>query len=289
MYDADAQRTVGGALKRRPAMHALSGKPGMPADGLARHAPASGRRDVPPPSGARVESVPALSVDHGEGPPSGETRLDAARVSTGRWYVAADYRRRVPSLLAVLALHVLIFALFLSYRRTESPLTPAAAIQAQLITAPRVVEAPPPLKPVTLKQPPMQIVVPAPIVAIADPAALPATAPPSAAVPAAVNAPPAPAPVSPPRFDAAYLRNPAPVYPLQARRLRERGTVLLRVEVSAAGGALQVMVEQGSGWPLLDDAALAAVRHWRFEPARRGSEPVAAWVLVPIEFDLRRR
>jgi protein TonB len=57
--------------------------------------------------------------------------------------------------------------------------------------------------------------------------------------------------------------------------------------VSAQGGALQVLIERGSGWQLLDAAALSAVKHWRFEPARRGREPVAAWVLVPIEFDLR--
>jgi protein TonB len=214
--------------------------------------------------------------------------LDAARVSTARTRFAAGYGRRVPCLMAVVALHVLLFALFLSHRRAASPSTPAVSIRARIVTEPRTIEPPPPLKPVTLKRPSMQIVVPAPIVAIAEPAA-PAPAPRSVKVPAAAaRLAPAPAPVSPPRFDAAYLRNPAPVYPLRARRMHEQGTVLLRVEVSAAGEALQVIVERGSGWPLLDKAALTAVRQWRFEPARRGSEPVAAWVLVPIEFGIRR-
>ncbi|HNH24426.1 MAG TPA: energy transducer TonB, partial [Accumulibacter sp.] len=37
----------------------------------------------------------------------------------------------------------------------------------------------------------------------------------------------------------------------------------------------------------LDDAARAAVEHWRFVPARRGNDAVESSVLVPIQFDLR--
>ena len=36
----------------------------------------------------------------------------------------------------------------------------------------------------------------------------------------------------------------------------------------------------------LDDAARATVLRWKFVPARRGSEPVPAWVLIPISFRL---
>jgi protein TonB len=41
-----------------------------------------------------------------------------------------------------------------------------------------------------------------------------------------------------------------------------------------------------SGFPRLDQAATSAVRHWTFVPARRGTEPVSAWVLVPLTFTL---
>lgn len=95
-----------------------------------------------------------------------------------------------------------------------------------------------------------------------------------------------PEPVSAPRFDAGYLHNPAPAYPLQSRRLNEEGRVLLRVLVSAQGIALSVQLNQSSGHARLDEAALEAVRQWRFVPAKRGAEAVECWVLVPILFGL---
>lgn len=89
------------------------------------------------------------------------------------------------------------------------------------------------------------------------------------------------------RFDAAYLNNPAPTYPPFSLRLHEEGRVLLRVNVSAAGGALAVQLAQSSGHPRLDKAAREAVTRWRFVPASRGGEPIDAWVLVPIHFSLQ--
>ena len=89
------------------------------------------------------------------------------------------------------------------------------------------------------------------------------------------------------RFDADYLSNPAPAYPSLSRRLGEQGKVVLRVLVSAVGQAQQVELKTGSGFPRLDQSAQDAVRRWRFVPARRGNDAVAAWVQVPIVFDLK--
>ncbi len=86
------------------------------------------------------------------------------------------------------------------------------------------------------------------------------------------------------RFDADYLHNPAPAYPAQSRRLKEEGTVLLLVRVSVEGTPLSVEIRNSSGFERLDEAGLQAVRQWRFVPAKRGSENVAASVLVPIQF-----
>lgn len=91
----------------------------------------------------------------------------------------------------------------------------------------------------------------------------------------------------PPRFDANYLNNPAPVYPPLSRRLGEQGRVLLRVYVEPDGVASRVEINSGSGFERLDHAALSAVRKWRFVPARQGSAAVGAWVVVPIHFSLR--
>lgn len=93
--------------------------------------------------------------------------------------------------------------------------------------------------------------------------------------------------VIPPRFDAAYLQNPAPTYPPLSRRMGEEGRVILRVFVEPDGRPSQVDIRTGSGSPRLDQAALDAVRRWKFVAAKQGNEAVGAWVLVPIVFSLK--
>lgn len=93
-------------------------------------------------------------------------------------------------------------------------------------------------------------------------------------------------PISPPRFDAAYLNNPLPVYPNLSRRLREVGVVQLRVRVNAAGEPLEIQLFKSSGFTRLDDSALAAVKKWKFQPARQNGNAVEAWVIVPLDFSL---
>jgi protein TonB len=90
-----------------------------------------------------------------------------------------------------------------------------------------------------------------------------------------------------PGFGAAYLDNPPPEYPRMSQRRGEEGTVLLWVAVAADGRPVDWRVERSSGHERLDRAALDAVAGWRFEPARRGRLPVAATVLVPMEFRLQ--
>jgi protein TonB len=92
--------------------------------------------------------------------------------------------------------------------------------------------------------------------------------------------------LSPPRFDADYLRTPPPEYPSFARRRGEEGRVLLRVQVNADGLPRHIEIRTSSGSGRLDEAALEAVRRWKFVPARRGDEAVEAWVLVPVAFSL---
>ncbi|MGH7397396.1 MAG: energy transducer TonB [Candidatus Rokuibacteriota bacterium] len=79
-----------------------------------------------------------------------------------------------------------------------------------------------------------------------------------------------------------------PAYPSAPRRLGIQGTTMLRVHVMADGRIGDVLVERSAGHPDLDEAAMQAVRRWRFEPARRGVDAVAMWVLLPVEFRLTR-
>jgi protein TonB len=164
--------------------------------------------------------------------------------------------------------------------------------------APRVAKPAPPPKPKPaplvatqaaepLPAAPQPVIEPPKAVEVARPE--PVKVPEAAVAPApvALAAPaPAPAPIVPPRFDAAYLENPAPAYPALARRMHEQGKVLLRVFVTERGGAERVELRASSGSARLDQAALETVRHWRFVPARQGADPVSAWVVVPISFSL---
>lgn len=104
---------------------------------------------------------------------------------------------------------------------------------------------------------------------------------------APVNAEVAPLPVDAPKFNAAYLSNPAPVYPRRSRMLEEEGIVKLKVHVSADGKAIDVQLSKSSGFSRLDDAAFAAVQNWRFVPAKRGDQSIEGWVIVPVSFKLR--
>ena len=78
-----------------------------------------------------------------------------------------------------------------------------------------------------------------------------------------------------------------PGYPATARRLGIQGTTMLRVHVLVDGRVGDVLVQETAGHPDLDQAAAEAVRRWRFDPARRGNDPVAMWVLLPVEFRLK--
>lgn len=79
-----------------------------------------------------------------------------------------------------------------------------------------------------------------------------------------------------------------PIYPPAARRAGVEGTTLLKVHVHSNGGIAEVRVERSAGHAALDQAAADAVSKWHFQPARSGSEPVAIWVLIPVEFRLQR-
>jgi protein TonB len=105
--------------------------------------------------------------------------------------------------------------------------------------------------------------------------------PPPKPVPAPAPVPtPAPAPrVSNPQAEGAYQskarsqidRNKR--YPDEAQRLGMSGAVLVRYVIGRDGHLIRAEVEQSSGYPLLDKAALQAVKNTRFDPM-----PPDAWV-----------
>ncbi|WP_406850393.1 energy transducer TonB, partial [Chromobacterium phragmitis] len=152
---------------------------------------------------------------------------------------------------------------------------------------------PAPSKPVAQPKPDLQPVkapaeTPVPAKAISV-AAAPAAPAPAAEAPKNAGGKPdgRDLPVTEPQSSGGYLKNPAPPYPTVSREEGEEGTVRLRVLVSAQGAPQEVSVHDSSGFPRLDRAALAAVKRWRFIPAKRGGEAIAYPFIVPIEFSLK--
>ena len=209
----------------------------------------------------------------------------------------AQLNSRGVGLAVTLALHGALLVVLLSYAPVRHAMRDAAPIIVSLIQAPAAEKPVTPPKPLparpTAKPMPQRIIepVPMPDIAVPTPSTF-TTLVPDAAVPAP-EVPQAPVsdtplPVVPPSFNAAYLDNPAPVYPPLARRSGEQGRVVLRVHVTASGAAETVELRTSSGSPRLDQAAIETVKRWRFVPARQGDQAVAAWVLVPINFALER-
>ena len=83
-------------------------------------------------------------------------------------------------------------------------------------------------------------------------------------------------------------RNPQPVYPVDAWRAGRAGRVVLLVRVDDRGHVQDARVHNSSGTRSLDNAALEAVRRWKFRPALSGNRPVEHQVLVPVRFRIER-
>jgi protein TonB len=91
---------------------------------------------------------------------------------------------------------------------------------------------------------------------------------------------------SEPDYQARYLNNPRPAYPIVARRMGWQGRVILNVEVLSEGGCGSVNLYRGSGHEVLDNAAINTVKSWRFIPARHAGGAVTQWFKVPVNFSL---
>jgi periplasmic protein TonB len=194
----------------------------------------------------------------------------------------------------VIALHAGIFLLILA-ARTVAPKIMEMPLIVDLLQPPETRKEPEakPL-PVVRPQPVRQKPVPVPKAPIPVIETTTSTAPaPVTAIAAppenkAVSAAPAEESFSQARFDANYLRNPAPPYPALSKRMGEEGKVVLRVSVNPQGSADSVDIKTSSGSPRLDESAQKTVRNWKFVPAKRGDTPVQSWVLVPIIFKLEQ-
>jgi len=198
--------------------------------------------------------------------------------------------QRAAPLAAVVALHAAAVAALLQAPGVRERMVHAVPLFVRFVSEPPSRPPHPRLALQLALREPLQATIPLPQVVIEQSrptVTVAAREIPSVAVPGSASpehvAPPA---IDAPRFDLAYLRNPAPAYPPLSRRLHEQGRVLLWVRVSAQGEAREVRVQASSGSARLDQAATEAVRRWRFSPARQGGEKIEGVALVPIAFTL---
>jgi TonB family protein len=84
-----------------------------------------------------------------------------------------------------------------------------------------------------------------------------------------------------------YRENIPPVYPEIARARGYEGIVLVSAEILHTGRVEQAKIRKSSGYSILDQSALNAVKTWRFEPAKKSGRPFTMWVEVPIKFVLK--
>lgn len=198
-----------------------------------------------------------------------------------------------PVLILSLLAHLVVLYLISHHRKSETKPPPTIETVSITMLAPENPQAvqpepPTPAPPQETKVKPVVQQTPEPVRSTA-----PSTMPVVEATPApsppvqTTQATPSPT-VTEPRFDAAYLNNPAPVYPNMSRRLRETGMVQLRVRVDSTGLPTDVVLAKSCGYSRLDDAALAAVRRWKFQPAMRDGTAIEATVVVPVEFSLEK-
>jgi periplasmic protein TonB len=78
----------------------------------------------------------------------------------------------------------------------------------------------------------------------------------------------------------------APIYPEFARQARAQGMVIIEAILDATGQVASVKVLHSQ--PLLDDAAVRAVRQWRYTPTELNGVPVPVLMTITVRFSLER-
>jgi protein TonB len=79
------------------------------------------------------------------------------------------------------------------------------------------------------------------------------------------------------------VKTPPPDYPLNLKREGTSGLVAVAVVIDETGVVTSCSVSKSSN-PDFDEAALAAVKKWKFKPAQKEGVAVKMKVTIPIRF-----
>ena len=81
------------------------------------------------------------------------------------------------------------------------------------------------------------------------------------------------------------IREVAPVYPSIAQAARVQGIVIIEATIGPDGQVVNARILRSV--PLLDEAALAAVRQWQYTPTLLNGVPVPVIMTVTVQFTLQ--
>lgn len=79
------------------------------------------------------------------------------------------------------------------------------------------------------------------------------------------------------------VRTVAPDYPDELRREGVSGLVMVKCSIDEQGNVTETTVEKSSN-AAFEKPAVAAVKKWKFKPAKQDGQPVAIKVSIPIKF-----
>ena len=91
-----------------------------------------------------------------------------------------------------------------------------------------------------------------------------------------------------PDFTLPYLKEkPEPIrYPKWALGQGWKGTLLVAIEILETGNVGRWKIMRSTGHELLDNAAVKAIRKWKFEPGKQKEKPIVSCIQIPIYFVL---
>ena len=210
----------------------------------------------------------------------------ASRVQTQ----TSPQQRLVGIAFAVTMEAALVYALLMTLGYVDVPKPPSPFTVVNVAPVPETKEIPVPPPQVFEAPPPVAVITP--VIELTYQPPVPPTAisvppqPPVSATPPRVVPQPAPPVFTPARSIAST--HTTPEYPFISRRLREQGTLRLKLTIDDKGSITEAVVVNSSGFERLDEAAVSWVKaKWRYMPAMQGTKAVASMIDAIVEFRLQ--
>jgi len=183
-----------------------------------------------------------------------------------------------------------VYALLVTLGYVEAPQIPNRMQVVNIAPLPKSPDVPPP--PLQTFDPPPVV---APITPVVELTYTPPTPPTTISLPPPQPVPAVPRVVAPTTPSVVFTPARAiaashsiPEYPFVSRRLREQGTLRLKLTVDEKGLVAEAVVVNSSGFQRLDEAAVKWVKaQWRYTPALQGTKPVPSTADAIVEFKLQ--